>query len=95
MTREEHLLVIFCEECSEVAKETAKALRFGLNDKEPNQDLTNREKIAIEFNDLFAVMHMLVDDGIIPENGMLDIKAIEAKKQKVEKYLKYSNSVGK
>jgi len=95
MTREEHLLVVLSEECSEVAKETAKALRFGLNDKEPNQNITNCEKIVTEFNDLFAVMRMLVDDGIIPEGDMLDIKAIEAKKQKVEKYLKYSKSVGK
>jgi len=95
MNREEHLLVILAEECSEVAKEAAKALRFGLSDKEPGQEKTNREKIATEFNDLFAVMHMLVDDGLIPEGGMLSIDAIEAKKQKVEKYLKYSKSVGK
>jgi len=95
MKREEHLLVILAEECSEVAKETAKALRFGLDDKEPGQEKTNREKIAAEFNDLFAVMNMCLDEGILTDSDILVIDEMEAKKQKVEKYLKYSKSVGK
>ena len=95
MTREEHLLVILGEECSEVAKEAAKALRFGLDDKEPGQDKTNRQKIATEFNDLFAVVKMLIDDGILNEKEVIVIEQMEAKTQKVEKYLEYSKSVGK
>jgi hypothetical protein len=95
MKRDEHLLVILAEECSEVAKEAAKALRFGLDDKEPNQDLTNRKKIATEFNDLYAVMSMCLDAGILNDSDMLVATEMEAKKQKVEKYLKYSKSVGK
>ena len=95
MTREEHLLVTLSEECSEVAKEACKALRFGLDDKEPGQDKTNRDKIAAEFNDLFAVILMLEDEGVFKGEKIVTPDTITKKQQKVEKYLKYSKSVGK
>lgn len=95
MTREEHLLVILGEECSEVAKETAKALRFGLDNKKPGQDKTNRQKIATEFNDLFAVVRMLIDDELLNGKEVFVEEQIKTKMQKVEKYLEYSKSVGK
>lgn len=95
MTREEHLLVILAEECSEVAKEIAKALRFGLDDKEPGQDKTNRQKIATEFNDLYAVVDMCIVAKILNESDIIVENEIIAKVQKVEKYLRYSKSVGK
>lgn len=95
MTREEHLLVILAEECSEISKEVSKALRFGLDNKEPGQDKTNREKIAIECNDLFAVIEMCIDEKILIDNEMVVHEQIEAKRKKVEKYLKYSKSIGK
>lgn len=95
MTREEHLLIILAEECSEVIKEVAKAFRFGLDDKEPGQDKTNRQRIAIEFNDLSAVVKMCIDSKILNEEEFIVDKQIDAKIQKVEKYLEYSKSVGR
>ena len=93
ITREQHLLIKLSEECSEVGKEVSKALLFGLDDKEPNQDLTNREKIIAEFNDLFAVMSMLKDDGVFDESKLLTADSLIAKREKVEKWIKYSQSV--
>jgi hypothetical protein len=98
MTREEHLLIILGEECNEVAHRVSKALRFTLSEVQPNQTLTNGERIVQEFNDLFAVMDMIIEEKIINERdalSMFSTKAMKAKKEKVEKYLKHSKSVGK
>lgn len=94
MNKTEHLMVTLSEECAELSKEISKALRFGLDDKEPGQDLTNREKIVNEFNDLFSVMNMLKEYGIFDDKRLLTIEAIENKKNKVLKYMKYAESVG-
>lgn len=95
MTREEHLLVILTEECAEVIKETSKALRFGLDDHKPGQYKTNRERITAELNDLFAVIAMLVDDETFKSKELAEIEFMEAKRRKVEYYLKYSKYIGK
>ena len=94
MNRQEHLLVILSEECAELSKEASKALRFGLNDHEPEKIETNAQRIVAEFNDLFAIIGMLKDIGSLDEKELVNIKSIEAKKKKVEKWLNYSQSVG-
>lgn len=91
MTRQEHLLTIIGEECSEIHKECSKALRFGLEDKEPGQSLTNAQRIIQEFNDLVAVMSMMGEDFL---EGAFDLQSLEVKKMKVEKYLLYSAERG-
>ena len=98
MNREEHLLVILCEECAEVTKEATKALRFGLDDHAPGtpEPETNRKKLNAELLDLVAMIDMCINDDIIDridfdiENGLVD-----AKKRKVEQYLEYSKRKGK
>lgn len=82
------------EECSEVSQRITKALRFGLNEVQPGQDLDNTERIIYEFNDLIAVVEMLRDEGVFDDNKLMDRTAIDTKKQKVEKYMKYAKSVG-
>jgi hypothetical protein len=94
MNKTEHLLVILSEECAELSKEVSKALRFGLDDFEPGQNLTNREKIVNEFNDLYAVFTMLVEQGVFNDRRLLSKDAIEKKKQKVLQYMKYSENAG-
>lgn len=94
MNRQEHLLVILSEECAELSKEVSKALRFGLNDSEPGKQETNAQRIVSEFNDLVAVFRMLTENNIFNPDELLNDKSINAKKAKVEKYLKYSKSVG-
>jgi hypothetical protein len=92
MNREEHLLIILSEECSEVSKEVSKALRFGLSDMKPEQIFTNADMISKELGDLIGIAEMLYDEGIIERPSL---SVIMTKKARVEKYLNYSKSVGK
>lgn len=90
MNRQEHLLVIMAEECSEVAQEIAKALRFGVNEQ---RDLptSNLERIQKEFNQLLAMRDMLWDEGVCIRS---DMEVRRKKKIKVEEYLNYSRECG-
>ncbi len=95
MTRLELLLTILGEECNEVGQRCSKAIRFTLEEVEPNQSehqLSNAERIVYEFNDLVAVMEMLHEEGAVPR--VIDREAILLKKQKVEKWLRYSEERG-
>lgn len=92
MNRLEHLLTIFGEEGSEIAQETAKALRFGIHEQ---RDLptSNRDRMQKEFNDLLAMVEMLnKEDQSI--NLHRDDSMIYAKILKVETYLDYSKECG-
>ena len=87
MNRIEHLLTILAEECAEVAKETSKAIRFGMNEVMPGQPLTNRERVLKELQDLWAAVEML-------DLQQVDREAIDRKKEKVLKYMEYSRQCG-
>lgn len=87
MNRTEHLLVKLMEECAEVAQEASKAAIFGLEEVMPGQPLTNRDRVLKELNDLWAVCEMLYLSTI-------DRAAIQAKKEKVEKFMNYARSIG-
>ena len=95
MNKTEHLLTCLMEECAEIQKATAKALRFGLDDHAPNSSSTNAEDIAAEIIDLVAVIEMLREENIIPSICDNDSKiAIEQKKEKVKKYMNYAKERG-
>jgi hypothetical protein len=66
MTREQHLLIKLSEECAEVAHRVSKALRFGLDEIQPGQDLDNGERLWQEIHDLIAVIEMLGEEDIPP-----------------------------
>jgi len=90
MNRNEHLLVILMEECTELAHAASKALRFG-----PGSDydgITNREKLLREYNDILAVVEMLNDDGV--GDMYEDADLIEAKKKKIARFLRDSKRIG-
>lgn len=91
MTRQEHLLIILAEECSEVIKEVSKALRFGLNDKEPGQSYTNAERITLELSELRGVQELCEREGLIDLGMLYDC---EEKKKRVEEYMKVSFNCG-
>lgn len=92
MTRTENLLTILGEECVETAQRVSKALRFTLDEVQPEQDLTNAQRIVYEFNDIVAVMEILQEEGIFEK--VIDRDAITKKKIKVVKYLSYSAEIG-
>jgi hypothetical protein len=94
MNKNEHLLVILAEECSEISKDVSKSLRFGLDEWSPYdpEQLPNRHKISQEITDLLAVAEMLVEEGVI---GKFDERVfIDRKKEKVKKYMEYSKNAG-
>jgi NTP pyrophosphatase (non-canonical NTP hydrolase) len=87
----DHLLACLAEECAEVSQRVAKALRFGVNEVQPEQGLTNAERIVDELADLLAIVAMLQERDII---GRWKIAAVEAKKSKVLHFMKYAASIG-
>lgn len=66
LTFDQHLMVCVAEECDEVGQRIAKALRFGLNEVQPGQGLTNAQRISGELTDLLVVARVLMARGIIP-----------------------------
>lgn len=91
MTRQEHLMVCLIEECNETVHALSKCLRFGPDEIWPKMDQTNMERVSVELNDLLAVAAMLVDEGFDLD---VDLESAEAKKAKVEKYIKYAEFLG-
>lgn len=89
MTRQEHLLIRAMEECAEVAQRISKALVFGLDEVQPGQPLTNRDRVVAEYTDLVAVMEM-AGFPLAVVNG----RRVDEKIAKVEKYLRYSEQCG-
>lgn len=84
MNRREHLLVILGEECAELHKETCKILRFGFDHKK-------WMRLQAEYNEVLALIQMLANEGIVVlEHDHL----IQAKKDKVERYLGESRMLG-
>jgi len=92
MNRKEHLLICLAEECAEVAHRVSKALRFGLQEAQPGQSMTNADRIAEELVDLFAVVSMLEDGGVleVPDDPV----AISRKRDKVLSYMGYAEQIG-
>ena len=92
MDRKELLLTIVMEECGELTQRISKAVRFGLDEVQEGQDLSNAERIVYEFNDLLATLGVLEDEGYL--DNIIDLSAIDKKKLKIEKYLCYSKELG-
>jgi len=93
MNHTEHLLTCLAEECAEVQQAISKALRFGLDDVNPNAGITNANDIGREFIDVVAVMEMLVDSGVIklPPNRLA---RTEQKKSRVNQWMAYAEERG-
>jgi hypothetical protein len=87
----DHLLACLAEECAEVSQRVMKALRFGIDEVQPEQALTNAERIVNELTDLLAVVAMLEERGII---GRGKAEAFAAKRIKVKHFMKYAASIG-
>lgn len=97
MTREELLLLRLMEECAEVQQRTSKQLNFGPNERQPTvpNAETNVERLRFEILDVMAVVHILMEEGIIPvitHEEILTRKVV--KRARIEHYLTYSKSLG-
>lgn len=85
---ERELLVILQEEALEVAHRISKALRFGLEEIQPGQPLTNLQRIFEEMADMEAVTEIMGERGSLSfTDPQLYAGLVLRKKIKVEKYL--------
>lgn len=84
------LLTILAEECCEVGHRVSKALRFGIDEVQPGQNLTNADRIMQEVGDLSAVLQLLEEHGVV---DAITIREFHEKKMpKLHKYLQSENS---
>lgn len=95
MTREQFLLLKLSEECVEVAHRCSKQIQFGKDEKQRDQELTNRQRLSSEFRDLIAIASMLYDLGEIEglSEEILDLAKLN-KRSKMQKYLDKSAELG-
>lgn len=91
----EHLLQCLAEEAAEVVIDASKSNRFGLDDRNVLNPTgpDNRARLIAEINDFFAVVELCQAEGILPPN-LIDRAAIEAKKDKVQKFMIYASDRG-
>lgn len=95
MTRNEALLLQVSEEASEVAQGASKCMRFGTEHMWPTRKGTAAARLYQEFLELRALVEMCQDAGMIqPCNLIMDRCTLEAKKERVEKYLAISVELG-
>lgn len=87
MKKSDHLLVILMEECAEVSKVCAKALRFGLDDIEPGKQTPNRELLNHEMGDLMGAFRMLAEFGLVEP---VAASQLDAKISRINKFFQYS-----
>lgn len=79
------LLTILAEECCEVGQRVSKALRFGVNEVQPGQPLTNAQRIAEELGDLSCVASILQQRGLL--DGARMRVACAHKHKKLDRFL--------
>ena len=76
-------LIITQEECAEVIQAVSKIMRFGPDSCYPTEDsASTKECLDMELGQLLCMIGILVDQGVVDENAMME--AMEAKKIKLE-----------
>jgi hypothetical protein len=86
----DYLLSHLAQECAEVVVRATKAQHFGLNEVEPGQEMTNRERLLYEVFDAMAMVEVLKDFGVLPHDFSGLLVAIEDKKAKAAHFRRYS-----
>jgi hypothetical protein len=93
VNRTEHLLVCLSEECDEVGQRVSKALRFGLAETQEGQPLSNADRIVEEVRDLWCVLEILQDEGVLPPVG-ISTADVDRKRAKIERFMAISREQG-
>lgn len=92
MNYQQYLLIKLAEESSELAQIALKTAQFGLYSTCPITNETNIQRVTAEYNDVIAITEMINTE--IYDNLERDTYLVDAKKQKVMKYLEYSKEAG-
>jgi hypothetical protein len=85
---ERELLTILIEECSEVQQRATKMLRFGRDEIQPGQMLTNSERLSLEIGDLMEMIDRAQMVALITEADIRDGKL--KKKVQLDHYMQTS-----
>jgi hypothetical protein len=83
-------LDILQEECAEVIVEVSKCRRFGLDSTHYRTGIAHREMLSAEIGDVLALVQILVDQGILDEQELID-----ATVRKQDKLKQWSNIFNK
>lgn len=86
--REREILTILIEECAEVQQRATKLLRFGRDEVQPGQPLSNMERLSQEFGDLQAIATMAEDAGLVSRD--IAGKQAPIKFEKLERFMQTS-----
>lgn len=92
MNRLQFLLSKLSEEASEVAQMCSKSSIYGLEHSKPRTEVTNKDRLIDELNDLLAIVYMLESEFF--ETQVEDTEKLNAKYEKVEKYYKICQELG-
>lgn len=96
MNKEQMLLTLLSEECAEVAQLASKSIRFGLDSYEPLTGVSNIDGLHNELIDIIAVVQYLnYEYNFNFDFDNIDWKAVAAKKERIDKYMKYSVNLGR
>jgi hypothetical protein len=88
LKRLNYLLHKLIEECAEVQKDACKALSFGIHNGYPDQSETNKDRIEVEAQDVYAALKMLQDE--FDFDFTPDADKIQKKVDKVNLYYGYT-----
>lgn len=83
--RESEILIILIEECAEVQQRATKMLRFGRDEVQPGQPLSNMERLSQELGDLQAILTLAEDAGLVSRD--IAGKQAPIKFEKLERYM--------
>lgn len=84
---EQELLDCLVEECAEVQKRAIKMKRFGVEEVQSGQELTNRARLSLEVGDVFTLVQILTRRGLVSGDIVDSRKPV--KLAKLRKYLQH------
>ena len=93
MNETQLLLIHLLEELSEAQKEITKALRFGLDDINPETHEKNAEAIVRELSDIQILLDELYSKNILDKEEQTE-RQKQRKQKKNEKWIEYSRLKG-
>lgn len=79
------ILDILIEECAEVIQRATKMKRFGVMEIQPDQPLTNAERLSQEVGDLFAILEHAAQNELLCEETLA--AQVPLKMAKLEKFM--------
>lgn len=83
--RQREILDILIEECAEVIQRATKMLRFGVEEVQPQQHLTNKDRLSFELGDLKAIVNEAIE-ARLADRATIENSAV-AKRRKLERYM--------